>query len=103
MTHAPQPLTIKFDKPGFFLTDVRLVVSLDGAPVHDGSFASGFEVTVQVPPGEHTLETHIDLGVFGRKRRSVLTLSPAAGWVASLSYSRLWGNFSKKVELRRVG
>ena len=102
MVETTDPLTVKFDKPGFLLSDVRLIVLLNGTPVYDGGFASGFEVTVLVPPGRHSLETHIDLGMVGRKRQCALVLPPAGGWVASLSYSRFWGNFSKKLDVMAV-
>jgi hypothetical protein len=94
---------------GWFLIDTQLQVLLDGRPLYYGSFASGFAVTVEVAIGPHVLETTIDPGGIGRRRRYDLVVTApvesAQGGerqrlVAKLDYSRFWGNFSKKLDLR---
>ena len=89
-------LTVMFEKPGFFLTDVRIVVSVNGQPIYDGSFREGFERTVEVLPGQHFVDTTIELGALKRTRRYPVDVAPARGYTVALSYSRFWGNFTKK-------
>jgi hypothetical protein len=101
-------LRVVFEKPGWFLNDPRVVVRLDESTLHDGSFTSGFERTVEVAPGPHRLTTAIHVGGFQRKRAYELVLGGEGAyregtgrWVARLDYSRFWGNFTKKLDLCR--
>lgn len=91
-------LRISFPRPGFFLTDVRVTLTLDGRVVHDGGFMSGFELTLDVPPGAHSLASVIDLGLARRTREWAFEV-PQGGCAATISYSRFWGNFSKKLAI----
>jgi hypothetical protein len=70
-------LRVVFEKPGWFANDPRVVVALDGRTLHDGSFVAGFEMTVELDAGPHRLTT-----------------------TARLDYSRFWGNFARKLDLR---
>ncbi len=92
-------LTVMFRPPGGFLTDTRLVVSLDGAAIYDGSFTSGFERQGPITPGVHRLETLIDAGIVQRRKHYTFEITPARAWLATLDYSRFWGNFARKLEL----
>jgi hypothetical protein len=92
-------LRLVFPRPGFHLVDVRVTLRLDGAVVHDGSFMAGFDATLDVAPGAHRLTSEIDLGIAQRRREWPLTV-PEAGCEATISYSRFWGNFSKKRAIR---
>jgi hypothetical protein len=102
-------LRVVFEKPGYFLNDPRMTVKLDGRTLHDGSMLSGFDRSEKVAPGHHVLETAIHVGLFSRKRRYVFVIGgeghyrePAARFVARLEYSRLWGNFARKLTLERA-
>lgn len=99
-------LRVHFASPGFFLNDPRLVVSLADRKIYDGSFKSGFDVEVEVPPGAHIVETRI-LGVMGdaRVQRIDLPLTAEGGYrdvpavEAELSYSRVTGNFKRRASV----
>jgi hypothetical protein len=96
---------LRFASPGFFLNDPRLVVTLDQRTLYDGSFKSGFEVSLDVVPGTHVLETAIHLGGVARKQQIPLALDGTKGYRdvpavhGTLEYSRLTGNFKKRVSL----
>jgi hypothetical protein len=99
-------LRVVHPTPGFFLTDARLTVCLDGYAIYDGSFRSGFDVGGPISPGPHLLTTRLDVDLFSRSREYRFDIaadatSPAT-WVATLDYSRLWGNFARKLALMRV-
>jgi hypothetical protein len=103
MDRPPPPrLSIVFPKPGFFLADVRTVVTLDGSPIYDGSFTRGFALVHPILPGPHTIGTQIFLGLAGlaRSRRYMVDVKPGLGLNVELSYSRFWGNFTKAPKLR---
>lgn len=103
-------LRVRFDPPGWFANDPRVVVTLDGQPVYEGSFVRGFETTVELTPGKHTLATAIHLTDTIARRREYTIETPIErthrehppGLEARLRYSRLWGNFGAKLELSRV-
>lgn len=90
-------VAIVFPKPGFFLTDVRVEVRLDGETIYDGGFMEGFRAETDAAPGTHRVETFIHLGLMARKKMYRLAVGnrPVE---AVLQYSRIWGNF--KNELR---
>ena len=98
-------LHLKFPPPGFFVNDPRLVVRLHQRTLYDGSFRAGFDVSLEVPAGVHTLETAIHLvGSIAREQRIELRLDdngyrdvPVVH--GTLEYSRLSGNFKKRVSL----
>jgi hypothetical protein len=97
-------LHVRFPAPGFFLNDPRLVVTLDDRTLYDGSFRDGFDVSAEVEPGRRVLETAIHLTGLARRQRFELALGergyrdiPAID--AKLSYSRLSGNFEKRISL----
>jgi hypothetical protein len=92
-------LRILFEKPGFFVSDCRLVVMLDAAPVYDGSFMSGLDVQGQVATGRHLLETQIVMGPIVRRKSYAFEIADGRAYVARLRYSRLWGNFKGRLEL----
>ncbi|UJR85886.1 hypothetical protein [Sandaracinus amylolyticus] len=102
-------LNVSFPPPGFFLNDPRLVVRLGERMLYDGSFRDGFSVSVEIEPGEHVLETAIHLAGSARTQRFELKLDPASGYHqvtvidAKLTYSRLSGNFDKRVSLSTRG
>ncbi len=92
--------------PGFFLNDPRLVVTLDQRTLYDGSFKDGFDVALELQPGKHVVETAIHLaGSLARKQQIELVLDSSNGYRdvpavhGKLEYSRLTGNFKKKVSL----
>ncbi|MEI8254108.1 MAG: hypothetical protein WCJ30_00380 [Deltaproteobacteria bacterium] len=101
------PLVIEF-APLAFIADTRLEVLLDERAVHDGSFAAGFRVSLSLPPGGHVIETRIHVGVVSRRRQYEFELpvvglrDSATAWNIRLDYSRIWGNFTKKLALTRV-
>lgn len=95
-------LDIRFAPPGFFLNDPRLVVTLGGRTLYDGSFKSGFHVSVDVEPGHHVLETRIEvMGGIARTQETPLVLDASAGYrdlpalEVLLEYSRWTGNFKQ--------
>jgi len=90
-------LRVVFEQPGFFLGDSGLVVTLDGKLLHDGGFKQGFDVSTSVEAGSHELVTVIRLGPVERTRRYALHVEKPV--IARLRYSRLWGNFTSKLEL----
>ncbi|NUP05872.1 MAG: hypothetical protein HOW73_07430 [Polyangiaceae bacterium] len=106
---TPCNLRIIFPKPGFFITDVPLFITLDGRPLYEGGFTSGFDTTVAVYQGPHELTTRIELGAFRRTRQYNFVIDGGAAYrsapqsyVARLSYSRFWGNFARKLELEQA-
>ena len=40
-------LRVHFDSPGFFLNDPRVTVRVGDRTIYDGSFKSGFDVSVE--------------------------------------------------------
>jgi hypothetical protein len=100
-------LRVHFDPPGFFLNDPRLSVRLADRTLYEGSFKSGFDVSVDVPAGRHVLETaiHAPMGAGKRTQRIELGLCPEGGYRdvarvhAKLTYSRMWGNFDKTASI----
>lgn len=95
---------LRFPAPGFFLNDPRLVVELDGRTVFDGAFKDGFDVSLDVAPGDHTIATAVYL--LGAARRQSIPLALGAPGYrdvpaveARLSYSRLSGNFDRKLSI----
>jgi hypothetical protein len=92
-------LRIVFPKPGFFLTDVRTIVMLDGGVVYDGSFLGGIDISGGVAPGIHTVTTRIELGVFARERSYAVEVPTGRSVTLHLEYSRFWGNFSKSPKI----
>lgn len=94
-------LRVVFPKPGFFLMDTRLRVLLDGAPIYDGSFKAGVAVDVEVQPGTHTLEARIAISPLERTRSYSVAIAADEQLIAELSYSRLWGNFTKSLKTSR--
>lgn len=100
-------LRVSFPAPGFFVNDPRVEIRLGDRVLYDGSFTSGFDVSVDVPPGRHTLETAIfaSLGAGAKRQRIELPLDVHGGYRgvpevhAELSYSRLWANFDKRASL----
>lgn len=89
-------LTLRFDKPGFFVNDARVTVDLNGERIYDGSFLSGFEVSRSVLPGEHWADFAIESGPLRRTRRYRIAVPSSRGLVATVRYSRMWGNFKKQ-------
>lgn len=94
---AALAFTLRFPAPGFFIGDATLTVWLDGQVFYQGSFTSGFEYTVQLAPGPHQVVTQIEMGFIRRSKTYTLHLQPAAHTVATLAYSRFWGNFKSKL------
>jgi len=92
-------LRVVFPKPGFFLADVRLVLTLDGWAVYDGSFKSGFDLLWPVADGPHRVGTVIDIGITKRQRFYDVMIAPNAQVTLELAYSRFWGNFKKSPKL----
>ena len=94
-------LTVAFPKPGFFLDDCRLTVWLNGHPIYDGSFRSGFETTFPVQPGTHALGVRLTTPIFNREKNYAVTVDVANGYRVELEYSRLWGNFTGSPRITR--
>lgn len=93
-------LIVHFPRPGFFMADMPVTVTVDGQIVYRGSFVEGFTVPVEVGAGEHVVETAIGLGFLVRRRRIVISADGTEEIVtATLSYSRMWGNFEEKCAL----
>lgn len=98
-------LRVHFDAPGFFLNDPRLTIRLGDRTLYDGSFKEGFDVSLEVPPGRHVLETAIDVAGLARRQQIELPLDAEGGYRdvpevhAKLGYSRFWGNFEKRASL----
>lgn len=98
-------LHLRFPPPGFFLNDPRLVVTLDSRTLYDGSFRSGFDVSLELDPGVHVLSTAIHLvGSVAREQRIELAIEPeryrdVPVVHGMLEYSRMTGNFKKRVSL----
>jgi hypothetical protein len=87
---------VLFENPGWFLLDVPLEVRLGDRVVHQGSFKSGFDATVEVPAGSHPLTTSLG----GRSREYAVEVGDAPDYVAELHYSRVWGNFTSDLSFQ---
>src|SRR5262249_53845413 len=77
---------ISFPSPRFLMGDAHVVLLLDGAPVYEGGFGAGIDVTIPAAPGQHRLESVIELGI-AKRRRSWEVAMPAAGCDVILEYS----------------
>lgn len=88
-------VTVRFEKPSFFLPGSGLTVSLNSQLVFQGDFTDGFEVTLEVAPGTHAINTRIDLGIT-RTRSAQVPVEAGRHTLINLEYSRFWGNFTKK-------
>jgi hypothetical protein len=98
---APQ-LRIVFAAPGFFLEDTRMTVLLDGLPIYQGSFTSGMDVCGAVQPGMHRIQTVIGLPAgLSRARSYEISVPPGPGITVLLSYSRFWGNFTRRPTIEK--
>jgi hypothetical protein len=103
-------LRIRLDDPGWFANSPRLVVTVDGQSVFDGSFRGGFVCSIEVGPGTHTIETAIAMGLGLSQKRQFQIAMPApagdggqaVGVEASLQYNRLLGNFATKLDVKRI-
>ncbi len=96
-------LRIRFDALGGYSSIAStMVVKVDGTPVFHGSFGGGCLAQVEVAPGPHTIETAIELGASFERRRRYAIVTSDAPVEAKLTYSRLWGNFMRDLELREI-
>jgi hypothetical protein len=95
----PTVLRVLFPNPGFFISDTRLEVDLDGSRIYEGSAISGFDRSLRVAPGPHTLVTRIAVGPILRPKQYTLSIGEAPTYTAVLRYSRLWGNFTRRLHL----
>jgi hypothetical protein len=88
-------LRVIFPQPGFFIGDTRISLAVNAYPVLDASFTQGFDWWAEMPPGVHNVETtiHSPLG-FGRKKSYQLEVRPGLVTIATLEYSRMWGNMT---------
>jgi len=89
-------LRVTFARPSFYVSDIAFVLTLDGAPIFGGGFLSGVDVTVPVAPGRHLLTSSLDLAIVKRTRTWQVDV-PAGGLAVELVYSRMWGNFKKRL------
>lgn len=92
-------LRVVFPRPGFFISEIALSLWLDGQPIFQGGFLSGVDVTPAAAVGRHRLDAMLDLGIVKRRRTWEVDV-PAEGCAVTIRYSRLWGNFSKTLDLR---
>lgn len=100
-------LRVSFPAPGFFVNNPRIEIRLGVLVLYEGSFTSGFDVSVDVSPGHHVLETAIfaPVGNVAKRQRIELPLHAEGGYRgipevhAKLEYSRMWGNFGKRASL----
>jgi len=99
MSSQSQNLRVLFGAPGFFINDCHLEVDVDGENIFAGSFRGGFERDLPMEAGEHEMVTRIQIGGITRTKRYAITLGDARTHTATLVYSRLWGNFSRKLKL----
>ncbi len=98
-------LRIRMDPPGWFAMDTRLSVRLDGEPVYEGSFTSGFVVDRDVAAGAHAIETEIR--ALGRRTNRFDIALPDGlredeAIEARLAYSRFWGRFEKTLAISTI-
>ena len=91
-----------FLPPGFFAVDFPVTVAVDGVEQYRGSFVRGFSVELDLEPGRHAVTTRIGTGFLSKERTIELSLDPLVTdpLVATLTYSRMWGNFEKTLDLR---
>lgn len=97
---TPQ-LRVLLEKPGFFLVDARLVITIDGQPIYDGSFQSGMDVCVPVIAGWRRVVASMEVlgtGIW-RSRDYSIDFSSGRSMTLVLEYSRFWGNFANKPKL----
>src|SRR5262245_55776354 len=102
-------LRIRFDDPGWFANDPRLLITVDGINVYDGRFRGGVNASIDVGPGTHRIETAVELlpGIATKREFTVEMPSDAyrqdgRGIEALLSYSRFSGNFDRTLSTRRI-
>jgi len=93
------PLHVVWPRPALMIPMGSVLLWVDGRPVWRGPFEQGVDVTVPLLPGRHRVDVRIDVeGLFARNRSYDVEVPGAMR--LDLSYSRLWGNFSKKASLR---
>lgn len=102
-------LRVRFDDPGWFASDPRLRIEVDGQTIYDGSFRGGVRASVQLTPGTHELEAAIFvLPGLARGERYSIEAPPedyrhgAVELEARLVYSTMRGSFSPELDLRPV-
>jgi hypothetical protein len=88
----PSYLRIIFPKPGFFINDPRVLVTINGRPMVEQSFLQGFDWWTPMQPGFHYVEVGI-VAIVTRSRTYNIEVRPSHSTEVLLEYSRMWGNF----------
>ena len=89
---------------GAFALSGQVTLYLDGRTFFTGDLSKQFEANFVAPPGDHTLETSINiLGTGIQRRQSYLLSLPEGVTTGTLQYSRAWGNFKKDLAVQRTG
>jgi rhomboid protease GluP len=91
-----------FLPPGFFAVDFPVTVAVDGVEHYRGSFVRGFSLELTLEPGRHEVTTRIGTGFLSKERKLELVVDPLVSdpLVATLTYSRMWGNFDETLDVR---
>ena len=84
------PVRIQFEGI-WFLIDAKVEVSLDGENLGKFSIKNGVTIDKEILPGKHMISTKIPIR--GSKKFPFEVSNDAAK--ITLSYSRMWGDFSK--------
>ena len=93
------PLHVVWPPPVLMLPMGSVLIWLDGHPVWRAPFERGVDLTLPVARGRHRVDVRIDVeGLFARNR--TYDVEVAGPVRLDLHYSRLWGNFSRKVTPR---
>ena len=90
-----------FPKPGFFLFDVPVRLSVNGHPVFQGGFMQGIRIDVPMVEGQHWVDVVIS-GPVDRSKRYAILVRPGCVTEVELAYSRMWGNFTSSPTVRYV-
>lgn len=106
--HQPPPsyLRIIFPKPGFFINDPRVRLTIDGRVACEQSFLQGFDWWTPIAPGFHYVELAI-VTLITRSRMYSIEVRWGCSTEVVVGYSRLlvrrgplpvWGNFGSSPE-----
>lgn len=98
----PSYLRIIFPKPGFFINDPRVRITINGHPATEQSFMQGFDWWTPMQPGFHYVEVAI-VTLVTRSRMYNVEVRSGCSTEVVLDYSRMWGNFDsapKSIQFR---
>ena len=101
----PSYVRVIFPPPGFFLNEPRVRIDVDGYPMAQLGFQSGFDWWTPIQPGWHRVTVTLVTPLLNRSQTYTVEVRPSCSTEIVIDYSRMWGNFTgspKSVGFRPV-